>query len=210
MFYSNKLIPLIAILGSTVCISGCSWMTRVTNLEQRVDQTSEQVTKLETNNQEINTLKNKSEQIAVLQNENHRLKNEFDELKQSLSGRSHLSVTVSSNEWQTIYGNSSGISQIVILTRPEGSQIGKLDVRISTVAKKNKPSTINPSERGLTGISTNNNSSEFTEAWDLSPGGSQRRQRIGCGYEIQARTTGVKSRVYVLVQPDPSPLTCDH
>ena len=166
-------------------LSGCTWMERVVTLEERADLTNEK--------------------IAALEKNNDQMRGEIDEFRRFVSGRSRLSVVVISNEWRTIYGNSTGVSQIVILTHPEDVESGKLEVRIAPVPRRRTPSAANSASTPT----ASSIGSEESEAWDLSPIGAQRRQRLGCGFELQARTTGAKSKIDILVQADSNPLTCD-
>jgi hypothetical protein len=169
-------------------LTACDYGERITSLETRAIQTDQHLQMFQT------TMDRQTSRVQEL-NEH------VDQLARQVVGVSRLNVTITDIEWRTIYSNQTGRSQIIRLTHRTGGG-GVLEVRRSPIPR---PAIDRPDVPGAPAANPDEGSAPF----DMSPVGAQRIQRLGCGQELRARTSGPQHTIDILIQADPRPISCD-
>lgn len=197
MIVTERITNLLLVPAVMLSLAGCDYSRRISILEEEAVASKQQIDGLKSETVLLRSRVDGADRNV------QRFALDLNGFRQVVSGRGRLSVTVSLNEWRTIYANSTGKSQLVRLTHRRAITDGKLDVRLIPVrrATGNENST---ADLIVPPIITPDG-----PVWDMSPVGAQRSQRLPCGYEIQSRGEGGPHTIDILVLEDPHPVSCD-
>jgi hypothetical protein len=188
---------LVGILAVALLSAGCDHGRRIASLEERATVADQEISRL---TEEVGVLRGRVDRGETSIN---RFALDLNYFRQVITGRSRLTATVELNEWRTVYANSVGKSQMVRLTHRQSAGTGRLEIRLIPIRRPVEAGSPTASPV-LPPIVTPDG-----PAWDLSPVGAQRSQRLPCGYEIQARGEGGPHVIDILVLEDPRPVSCD-
>ena len=189
---SRSVVALLAV-ASALPLTGCVSERRIIQLEERQNDLELKTEGL------LSDLSSVRRQQAEFLKKVNDLRSEVEGLKAIVTGTSRLKISIEpGTTWKTLYGNSTGLSQIVRLTHTEGRGTAQLVLRVQPV--KSEPSV--PGDPNSTPVGA-------TPEWDLTAIGAQRWVRLACGLEIKGRSASDPQVVDVLIAVDPHPISCD-